>query len=291
MSGKLISLSPRERGEKRGLAPNFQHGPSGLEQYRKFGACPLFLHALLLAIALATASLAAAQDPVQAAAAGSRAYERGDFREAAKDYELALRYGAHSGALYYDLGNAYFKLGKLGEAILAYERARKELGDDPDLRYNLDYASSLIVDKIQAPEENVYFKGLSYLHNLLSNDQTAFAFLACYGLASLLGLAAILGPFGWRRRFAYCAAGLLVLTLLVGSSLAAKMYTERAFEHGIILAEKVYARSGPGENNTSIFEIHEGLKVQVHNRRSGWVQISLPNGFNGWVPEDSIGVI
>ncbi|HEX9639407.1 MAG TPA: tetratricopeptide repeat protein [Acidobacteriota bacterium] len=237
------------------------------------------------------AATVGAQSPDQAAAAGNRAYEAGDFNSAARRFEQALRYGAGSGALYYNLGNAYFKLGRLGEAILAYERARKQLGDDPDLRYNLDYARSLIVDQIEVAEENVYFKGLRYVHQLLSPNQTAAVFLGGYLVTALLGLGTILSPFPWRRRLGIAALVLAIPTLLIGISLSAKIYSDRAFEHGIVLEQKVYARSGPGANHTSIFEIHEGLKVEIHARRAGWTQISLANGFNGWVPENAIGTI
>jgi tetratricopeptide (TPR) repeat protein len=70
-------------------------------------------------------------------------YKDGQYDAAVQEYEQLLQSGRTSGNLYFNLGNAYFKAGKKGKAIVNYERARRLIPGDPDLRANLEYAQSL----------------------------------------------------------------------------------------------------------------------------------------------------
>ena len=78
--------------------------------------------AALLLIAWSTA-------PLQAQEAffdeGNRLYREGDYAGAVESYERIRESGFESGALHYNLGNAWFRLGEIGPAILHYERARR----------------------------------------------------------------------------------------------------------------------------------------------------------------------
>ncbi|HDI51048.1 MAG TPA: tetratricopeptide repeat protein, partial [Bacteroidetes bacterium] len=54
---------------------------------------------------------------------GNEFYKAGDYEKAARAYEQILQMGYESAAIYYNLGNAYFKLHQNSRAILNYERA------------------------------------------------------------------------------------------------------------------------------------------------------------------------
>ena len=66
-------------------------------------------------------------------------YEKGDYKAAIREYNKILDTGYESGELYYDLGNSYFKDGRLGMAVLSYERARNLMPRDGDLESNYRY--------------------------------------------------------------------------------------------------------------------------------------------------------
>ena len=59
----------------------------------------------------------------------------------------------------------------------------------------------------------------------------------------------------------------------------------------MVLDDSVEVLAGPGENNASLFTVHEGLTLTVRSERPGWVQVSLPNGLNGWVPRTVLGFV
>src|SRR5712691_9388165 len=79
---------------------------------------------------------ALAQSDAQFAKANQE-YAAGHFKEAIDGYEALVRAGEWSANLFYDLGNAYFRAGDLGRAILSYERALALDRHHPEAEANL----------------------------------------------------------------------------------------------------------------------------------------------------------
>lgn len=75
------------------------------------------------------------------------AYESEDYRSAVELYNNAAETEGVSSDLYYNLGNAYYRCGKISQSILAYERALRLDPTNTDARINLDFVNSRIVDK------------------------------------------------------------------------------------------------------------------------------------------------
>jgi len=67
-------------------------------------------------------------------------YAQGHFKEAISGYEVLVRGGQWSANLFYDLGNAYFRTGDFGHAILNYERALALERHHPEATANLQIA-------------------------------------------------------------------------------------------------------------------------------------------------------
>ena len=78
----------------------------------------------------------------------NRAYKNDRFQVAVDGYLKLVENGIENGHLYYNLGNAYYRLGDLGKAILFFERARLLLPRDDDLIFNLSHARNQTVDAI-----------------------------------------------------------------------------------------------------------------------------------------------
>src|SRR5215467_3632580 len=76
--------------------------------------------------------------------AANKLYEQGKFNEAAAAYEQVTNSGQVSTALYFNLGNAFFKAGQIGRAIVAYYQAERLNPRDSDLRANLQFARNQV---------------------------------------------------------------------------------------------------------------------------------------------------
>jgi tetratricopeptide (TPR) repeat protein len=219
-------------------------------------------------------------------------YRDGRFAEAAEQYEVLISQGIEDGTLCYNLGNAYFKSGQLGLAILHYERALRLMPGDRDTKANLEFANTLIADVVERPDLPSYVAWVVDLYRSLEPG-------TCAGLLSLMFLAGggaisilILGRWPRLRVPAIYTLVIAGFFALVGAGvLAGKLYSASGTVDAIVLVPSSDVRSGPGETNPQLTEIHAGLKVSILGSREGWYQISLPNGLTGWVREDQVEVI
>jgi len=82
----------------------------------------------------------------------NRAYKEDRYPEAIDGYLQLIGQGYVNGHLYYNLGNAYFRAGQIGRAILNYKRARLLIPRDADLNFNLHYALDQTQDAISADQ-------------------------------------------------------------------------------------------------------------------------------------------
>lgn len=233
-----------------------------------------------------------AQTPEHAAdlfARGNAEYQKGAYALAERSYREALSSGFASPALFYNLGNACFKQKRLGDAIYYWENAQRELPADREIRENLELAGLLIVDRIETPAAPLPIKLLSTLQRFFTVVQELWLVLALFIGANLcLALYLLLKNPDHAFR-ALIASGILAALFFVsGCALAWRIYERDFVKSAIVVAPNVDVRSGPGVENITVFAIHEGIKVRVHEASNGWLQISLPNGWNGWLRKDAI---
>ena len=78
---------------------------------------------------------------------GNSFYASQEFDSALIAYKTVLQSKMISKELYLNLGNTFFKLDSIPQAILFYEKGIKLAPGDPDLSYNLQYCNKLIKDK------------------------------------------------------------------------------------------------------------------------------------------------
>ena len=128
-------------------------------------------------------------DPNQLFYTGNHYYQARDYIKAVEEYVKLLDMGIENGNLYYNIGNGFLKLGKVGYAILCYEKARRLIPHDSDLKANLVYARSLI-DEVQAEDthKNIIVRLIRKMCSDLSLRSIAKLTIALY-LALILLLA------------------------------------------------------------------------------------------------------
>ncbi len=127
-------------------------------------------HLLLFVVLLAPQQFVSPQEVFQHA---EELYQEGRFAEAIEQYESLHKDGVVDGSVCYNLGNAYFKNGQLGLAILNYERALRLMPGDEDTKANLDFANELIVDVVQKPPLPSYVAWVVNLYQALDPDLAA----------------------------------------------------------------------------------------------------------------------
>jgi len=236
---------------------------------------------LILCAGLAWSASADSEAWAALFARANQLYEAGQYREAIVLYEQLILEGARDGRVYYNLGNAYFKSGELGEALVNYERARRLLPRDEDVRANLAFARAQVKGGPALPAEDGLSAGLRALHEGLRLDEKAWLAWGLYLLMIGLGL---VGLFAWRwRRPALIGATLAGCCLCValisfGIGLSQMETTDWAF----VVTPQAPVYSGPGESYMLEITLGEGNSVRVEERRGGWCRVRLAGDLQGW---------
>ena len=223
---------------------------------------------------------------------GNDAYRNGNYKNAIGDYEKLVHEGYEGTSLFYNLGNAYYKDGKLGYAILNYEKALRLSPNDGDIQHNLAIANAKTVDKIDTLPKFFIFQIWESLLSFFSIK--GWTYLA-YSLFILLLIAAGIYFFTKRpavQRYSFFG-GLAILCLLILSVFILTINVKRYenIKQGVIIVQSVSAKQGPDVNNNDAFVIHEGLKVRIEDRVDNWVEIRLNDGKVGWLPDSDIAQI
>jgi tetratricopeptide (TPR) repeat protein len=233
----------------------------------------------------------AAQAPEALFEEGNLAYQEGDYVGAASRYETVLQYGIRDPRLEYNLGNAYFKLGRLGAAILHYERAARLDPTDAEIAANLEFARSRRFDRVDPPDESAVVGWVRGIQNRIGPDgQAVIVLVMVWVVAGLVAWGAA-RPGNWNAALGWTLSAVVVITAVVGASWYTTYQRVEGKRLAVILDEAVEILAGPGENNASLFTVHEGLTVEVRDERSEWIHVSLPNGLNGWLRRDTVGFV
>lgn len=250
------------------------------------------LRALLTALlAFSAVSGCLGQTPEELFDRGNLAYENGHYAEAAQAYVAAMRYGIEDVRLEYNMGNAAFQLGRLGEAILHYERAYRLDPTDGDILANLEYARSLRLDRVESPEIAAPVRLARNVLDRIGPDRLAAAILILVWIVSALLVRFSIRPAGWTASSGWTIALLACALVLVAASWWITCHRLEDRDLVVVLAKEVEILSGPGENHAPLVTVHEGLTLELRTEREDWIQVRLPDGLNGWVPRRSIGFV
>lgn len=245
---------------------------------------------LLLALfAFRTEGKALTPDVAQFADSAVAAYTRGEFEGSIKWYEKILASGQESAAVYYNLGNAWFKLNEMAPAIFNYEKALLLAPGDEDILFNLKIANNRITDKIEVVPDLFFERWWKSFYNLFAGDVWAWLSLSFLGIFLTALATFILARTAAMRRWAFWPGMLFLVFAAFAFSFAWKnQYRQTHKTHAIVFSPSATAKSSPDASATDLFVLHEGTKVQVFDKVSGWAKIKLANGSVGWLPEPSL---
>lgn len=239
------------------------------------------LLALLLSTTLCTPARAQVAAAVQQFDEGNRQYLEGNYAAAVDAYQKALAAGYASDLLFYNLGNAYYRLDEFGQAIRYYEKARRMMPENRQLAHNLSIVRARLADQfsqVPAPFWRVWWRKVVAGVGAWGLFFGGFVFyLIAAGLWGYRIRRGTRNP--WRRRALAVSAvlGAVLLTAAFAASLGGEA------RRGVVVADRVDLRAEPNETAESERVIHEGVVVDVTATEGEWVKVRLPNGVDGWL--------
>ncbi|MBN1931293.1 MAG: tetratricopeptide repeat protein [Desulfobacterales bacterium] len=218
---------------------------------------------------------------------GIKHYKVENFDAAVTEFNKIVDAGIHSGKVFYNLGNAYLKSGDIGRAIFWFERAVKLMPHDPDLKFNLDYALSLVKDEKEDKTVSVY--NILFFWNKILNARTIqWIAVISNGLFWLFLALKIL----FRKKvFKLQAYLVLIPTAIFTLTTFFNLYEARYIKHAIIIPEKVAVRSGLNRDSTELFVLHAGTKVKIQKENKDFYRIYFSDGKIGWIRKYEVAII
>ncbi len=252
---------------------------------------------LMCLIALASQPALAARRPNPADPAllfheANQLYQKGAYPEAIAVYRQVLAEGLESGNLYYNLGNAYFKTGHKGWAVLYYEKARRLMPGDSELRANLGY----VLAGVAADRPGGWRDLLDRLTHLAPLDWLLVFSSGCLFLLCGLAVAAILVPQQFSAKTGRCHACWLAATLIIGlcflggAVISGLTLNDQRHAWAVAVADGE-ARFEPKSDGTIYYHLPEGAKLQMLDKKDGWVLVKRSDGRQGWVQRPDLAQI
>jgi tetratricopeptide (TPR) repeat protein len=213
------------------------------------------------------------------------AYKQENYTEAIALYGGIIEQGLVSGPVYYNLANSYFKTDNMAKAILNYERAKRLMPRDSDLKSNLNYARSLIKRPARAIKQS-FIKKIIYDHfDLYSLNEITIISLTLFIIVGLIGLVSL--HLQWPKKRMRIVIIVLLASLLIFYVLGGLLIHSRQVNKAVVLSD-TDAKFEPRDNATVHFSLYEGSTVTINKKEEQWLKVIRADGLLGWVRQETV---
>lgn len=244
------------------------------------------MHKYLLAFLLVlTAGSVSAQERLFEVA--NDAYQAQNYDSALTVYLRIEKIGIESAPLYFNMGNAYFKNGDLGHAVLYYLKARRLDPGDEDIAANLEFARSFTRVQMEGVELNPLS---SFLQSIVAPYRlNTLAWIA--SALFILFMVLLMARFGLNMRHPAMRSGIvtmLVLVLLAAGVTTFKYRTDFLTRRAVLTHDETPVRTGPSEELDIELQGAPGLVVEIVDESGDWYNVLFENKRRGWVRKELV---
>ncbi|MGB1004622.1 MAG: tetratricopeptide repeat protein [Salibacteraceae bacterium] len=219
-------------------------------------------------------------------------YQNQKYEEALKSYSIIFESGLESADLFYNTANCYYKLNQPTQAILYYEKALKLNPSGKDIKYNLELVNKLKVDKIETLPKPFYKEWWTELTHSLQVDTFATLSIVLLFIAVFLLLLFFRTSSGTLKRLSFFLMLVFIIATGITFLFAQSQYSNTINnKSAIVFSSRVNIYSAPNTTSTTLFIVHDGLKVNILKTENQWNQIMLPDGSIGWIPQEALAPI
>jgi tetratricopeptide (TPR) repeat protein len=219
-------------------------------------------------------------------------YKAKDYQHAIQLYKKILTEGVESPAVYFNLGNCYFKSDSIARAILYYEKAKKLSPTDEDILFNLKIASQRKADKEDTPVTFFITAWWDAFRHSKTTDNWAWLCVLCLVVSFMLFATFVAFPASNVKKYGFWGGTFFILLAVLLFVVADSQYNESALSsEAIIMADAVSVKSSPEEKGKEIYIRHAGTKLQIIHTEGQWSEVRLSDKNVGWVPSSALEAI
>ena len=241
-----------------------------------------FIYLVLFYISVSSVAFAVERDSLWLKA--NNAYSLGEYNSAVDYYKQIEDKGYMSAKLWYNMGNAYYKLQEDGKAILYYERALKLDPSYQDAKNNLEIAKLKTLDKIESVPEFILSTWTKDIRNAMSSDNWAYTGIVFFLITAVLMLLFRHAPQVAQRKLSFILACITMVIALIAFIFSFNLRSNaNSKDSAVVLAPVSNVKSAPNSTGGNLFILHEGTKVEVLESVGGWSKVELSDGRQGWM--------
>ncbi len=248
---------------------------------------------LVLLVFSALISFASAKGEVESMMQqGNDYYQNKQYGKAIESYTKLIDEGYSGTSLFYNLGNSYYREGKIGYAVLYYQKALKLSPGDGDVQHNLAIANTKTVDKINTMPQFFLFQ---WWESLLAffplSGWTYLAYVFYIFLLLSIGIYFFVKNSKLQKYLFFSGSGSLLLLIITSVLLVVNLNRQLNIKNGVVVSSIVNVKVSPDATSNDAFIVHEGLKVREEDSVDNWIKIRLNDGKEGWMPKQDIRTI
>lgn len=217
-------------------------------------------------------------------------YKKGDYENAIQKYEFIEKgLKQESSDLYFNLGNAYYKLNKVAPSIYYYEKALLLEPNNKAMKTNLAFAQKRTIDNIKVIEELGFTKFIKKATSIFSINTWTWLSIT-FSILTLFSFVLFLYKEDPNFKRISFVAIFIALFLVMVSFLSANFLTNYKTKDrpAIVFEDTVDVKAEPSEDADKAFTLHEGTKVYVKETLDNYKRIQLTDKTEGWVLSNAI---
>ncbi len=207
---------------------------------------------------------------------GNEAYQQGDYTQAIQSYEQLIYSGVAEPEVFYNLATAYYREGRVGAAVVNYERALYLQPEFGAARDNLGRVLRDTERNLPRPVTSSFMQNMVWNSKLSSRSLLIVTSISWIAFWSLLFLR-LWRPLPYLR---LVAAVFLFVAVVNGTAAYGRVQPSPL---AVAIEERVPARFGTSDSEQVRFELYEGDRVLIDRIEGDWIRVVTASGERGWV--------
>ena len=213
---------------------------------------------------------------------GVELYNKGKYNEAIVEFKEIIENGQHSENLFFNLGNAFYKINDIANSIFYYEKALKLNPKNNDVLNNLAFAQNMLIDKIEILPTNQVSEFLNSISEILNiNQWLALGIVLLYFFLLTFILYFFSSKSVLKRNYFSASTILLFISIISFFVGLNKFEKQKSKLEAIIFENKIDFRTEPNYRSEILFNLHEGTKVIIKEELNDWALIEISDGNKG----------
>ena len=227
-----------------------------------------------------------AQEPFQSFfSKGNQFYNEGNYQKAITSYEKILEQNIYSVEVYFNLGNAHYKLNNIAESIYYFEKAKQLAPKNKEVLNNLEFAKNMqlyYIETLPKTQINIYKDTLLATLNI---NEWAYLTIVLGWITCICFFIFYIRKETLTKRSFFVAAIIFLILFFISINLQIIRPTNH---FAILMESETSIRDEPNLHSDIKVNLNEGIKVKILDSLQGWYKISLTNGTQGWVEKEKI---